>query len=92
MLAIADATAEVDLRRRAGNAAGMAILTGHARVAGIIGWPVGHSRSPRLHGYWLEKHGIAPAGDLVERIFTRAKQADRLLTDAEILEMCGNEA
>ena len=58
MLAIADATAEVDLRRRAGNAAGMAILTGHARVAGIIGWPVGHSRSPRLHGYWLEKHGI----------------------------------
>jgi len=36
----------------------MAILSGHARVAGIIGWPVGHSRSPRLHGYWLEKHGI----------------------------------
>ena len=36
----------------------MAILTGHARTAGIIGWPVGHSRSPRLHGYWLEKHGI----------------------------------
>jgi len=36
----------------------MAILSGHARVAGIIGWPVGHSRSPRLHGYWLEKHRI----------------------------------
>jgi shikimate dehydrogenase len=36
----------------------MAILSAHARVAGIIGWPVGHSRSPRLHGYWLEKHGI----------------------------------
>jgi shikimate dehydrogenase len=36
----------------------MAVLSGHARVAGIIGWPVGHSRSPRLHGYWLEKHGI----------------------------------
>jgi shikimate dehydrogenase len=36
----------------------MAILTAHARVAGIIGWPVGHSRSPRLHGYWLEKYGI----------------------------------
>lgn len=26
--------------------------------AGILGWPVGHSRSPRLHGYWLEKLGI----------------------------------
>jgi shikimate dehydrogenase len=36
----------------------MPILTGHASVAGIIGWPVGHSRSPRLHGYWLEKYGI----------------------------------
>ena len=36
----------------------MSILSAKARVAGIIGWPVGHSRSPRLHGYWLEKHGI----------------------------------
>ncbi len=36
----------------------MTVLTGHARVAGIIGWPVSHSRSPRLHGYWLDKHGI----------------------------------
>jgi shikimate dehydrogenase len=36
----------------------MAILSAHARIAGIIGWPVGHSRSPRLHGYWLEKHRI----------------------------------
>lgn len=34
------------------------IPTGKARVAGIIGWPVGHSRSPRLHGYWLDKSGI----------------------------------
>jgi shikimate dehydrogenase len=23
-----------------------------------MGWPVGHSRSPRLHGYWLAEHGI----------------------------------
>jgi shikimate dehydrogenase len=35
-----------------------AILTGHARLAGVIGWPVAHSRSPRLHGFWLERHGI----------------------------------
>jgi shikimate dehydrogenase len=33
-------------------------LTGHARLAGIMGWPVGHSRSPALHGYWLDEHGI----------------------------------
>ena len=36
----------------------MSVLTGQARVAGIIGWPVAHSRSPRLHGFWLERHGI----------------------------------
>lgn len=23
-----------------------------------MGWPVGHSRSPRLHGYWLNKYGV----------------------------------
>jgi shikimate dehydrogenase len=36
----------------------MPILTGQARLAGIIGWPVAHSRSPRLHGFWLDRHGI----------------------------------
>jgi shikimate dehydrogenase len=33
-------------------------LSGRARVAGVVGWPVGHSRSPRLHGYWLRRYGI----------------------------------
>lgn len=27
-------------------------------VAGVMGWPIGHSLSPRLHGYWLKHHGI----------------------------------
>jgi shikimate dehydrogenase len=48
----------IDLRRAAGNVAGMSILSGHARVAGIAGWPVTYSRSPRLHGFWLQRHGI----------------------------------
>ncbi|MPY73047.1 MAG: shikimate dehydrogenase [Alphaproteobacteria bacterium] len=34
------------------------ILTGKAKIAGIFGWPIAHSRSPRLHGFWLERHGI----------------------------------
>lgn len=34
------------------------ILSGRARLAGVVGWPVAHSRSPRLHGYWLERYGI----------------------------------
>ncbi len=29
--------------------------SGAARVAGVMGWPVHHSRSPRLHGYWLRE-------------------------------------
>ncbi|HVZ09507.1 shikimate dehydrogenase [Rhodopila sp.] len=36
----------------------MTILSGKARLAGITGWPVSHSRSPRLHGFWLERHGV----------------------------------
>jgi shikimate dehydrogenase len=24
----------------------------------VIGWPVGHSRSPLIHNYWLRQHGI----------------------------------
>ena len=36
----------------------MPILSGHARRAGILGWPVSHSRSPRLHGFWLERHAV----------------------------------
>src|SRR5580704_820711 len=33
-------------------------ITGTARLAGIMGWPVAHSRSPALHGFWLAEHGI----------------------------------
>jgi shikimate dehydrogenase len=36
----------------------MGILSGAARLAGITGWPVSHSRSPRLHGFWLDRYGI----------------------------------
>ncbi len=24
----------------------------------VIGWPISHSRSPLIHGYWLKQHGI----------------------------------
>ena len=33
-------------------------IRGTTRIAGLMGWPVKHSRSPRLHGYWLALHGI----------------------------------
>ena len=34
------------------------ILSGKAKLAGVIGWPVSHSKSPRLHGFWLNKYDI----------------------------------
>lgn len=34
------------------------MISGKARLAGILGWPVGHSKSPRLHNHWLALHGI----------------------------------
>ena len=33
-------------------------VTGATRLAGIMGWPVAHSRSPLLHGFWLAETGI----------------------------------
>lgn len=34
------------------------MTTGKAALAGVMGWPVGHSLSPLLHNYWLERYGI----------------------------------
>jgi shikimate dehydrogenase len=33
-------------------------LSGRTRLAGIMGWPVAHSLSPRLQGHWLRRYGI----------------------------------
>ncbi|MGE0154477.1 MAG: shikimate dehydrogenase [Reyranellaceae bacterium] len=31
------------------------------KLAGVMGWPIAHSRSPRLHGHWLARYRIAGA-------------------------------
>lgn len=31
------------------------------RLAGVMGWPIAHSRSPKIHGFWIQKHGLAGA-------------------------------
>jgi shikimate dehydrogenase len=28
------------------------------KAACVIGWPVGHSRSPLIHNYWIKEHGL----------------------------------
>ncbi len=34
------------------------LLSGEARLAGVMGWPIAHSLSPRLHGHWFERYRI----------------------------------
>src|ERR1700723_3879558 len=41
--------------------------------------------------FWLERHGIPAADDVVDRIYARAKSSDHTLTETEILE-CVPEA
>lgn len=33
--------------------------------AGVMGWPIHHSRSPEIHGYWLQKYGVIGAYERV---------------------------
>ncbi|MCD6034941.1 MAG: Shikimate 5-dehydrogenase [Rickettsiales bacterium] len=37
------------------------MITGNALIAGVIGYPVRHSLSPRLHNYWLEYYKLSGA-------------------------------
>lgn len=34
-------------------------MENNLKKSGVAGWPVAHSLSPRLHGYWLKKYKIA---------------------------------
>lgn len=33
--------------------------------AGVIGWPIAHSLSPRIHGHWLRRYGIGGSYEAV---------------------------
>lgn len=33
-------------------------VSGSVPLAGVMGWPISHSRSPKLHGHWLDRYGI----------------------------------
>lgn len=40
--------------------------------------------------YWLETHNIPATEDLVTRIFEAAKRSERVMSDEEILKLCGD--
>jgi shikimate dehydrogenase len=37
------------------------MISGRAKLAGVAGWPIGHSLSPALHGFWIEAHKLDAA-------------------------------
>ncbi len=38
----------------------------HAARAFVVGHPIAHSRSPKIHGHWLARHGIAGSYEAVD--------------------------
>jgi shikimate dehydrogenase len=36
----------------------MVTISGKAILAGVLGWPIGHTKSPLLHNFWFERYGI----------------------------------
>ncbi|TNE33415.1 MAG: shikimate dehydrogenase [Alphaproteobacteria bacterium] len=33
-------------------------MTQQTKIAGVCGWPISHSLSPRLHGFWIKRHNL----------------------------------
>jgi shikimate dehydrogenase len=46
--------------------------------AGVIGWPIGHSRSPLIHSHWLHQYGISGS---YEKIVARPEDFSETLSD-----------
>lgn len=36
-------------------------ISGNAKLAGVAGWPIAHSLSPALHGFWIAEHKLDAA-------------------------------
>ncbi len=62
------------------------MLSGAARLACVMGWPVAHSRSPRLHGYWLRQHEIDGA---YVPLAVRPKNLPQALSALSVLGFAG---
>ena len=61
-------------------------ITGKTRLAGIMGWPVAHSRSPALHNFWLDEHGVDGA---YVPLPVRPEQLSQALRALPVLGFCG---
>ncbi len=55
------------------------MISGRAGLAGVVGWPIAHSRSPQLHGHWLRRYRIDGAYVPMSVLPDRVEQALRAL-------------
>ncbi len=53
-------------------------MTSTGPRAFVVGWPIGQSRSPLIHGHWLETHGLAGS---YERIAVPPEEIERFLSE-----------
>ena len=56
------------------------------QLAGVMGWPVGHSRSPIIHSHWMSELGLHGAYVLLPVVPEKLEQALRALP---LLGFCG---
>lgn len=54
--------------------------------AGVVGWPVAHSRSPLIHGFWLNQLGLSGRYD---RIAVPPEDIGRFLADLPKSDLVG---
>jgi len=54
-------------------------ISGRTRLAGIMGWPVAHSRSPALHNFWIAEQRVEGAYVPLPVLPERLSQALRAL-------------
>jgi shikimate dehydrogenase len=52
----------------------------------VIGWPISHSLSPTIHGYWLKQHGLD--GEYM-KMAVKPEEFEGFLTNLSILGFCG---
>jgi shikimate dehydrogenase len=55
-------------------------------MAGVMGWPVAHSRSPVIHTHWIQQHGLSGA---YGRFAVRPERLEAALRGLSALGMAG---